>query len=495
MFGRFKVYIDIITDNSLFDPILDVVEERNKDILPITHVGTRLMIPAFKHDFLIVDFHHMPGKSDSFEVLKSSFAHVLMVNVPADESVYDMLEISGINFILREGFKLFELKNMINVMINLIKSNKTVTYFEALLIYAQNSIVITDKKGLIQYANPYFEDISKYNFEELQTQSIEIIASGEHPKDFYIDMWNKITMGQKWDGIFTNIDKAGKKFYEEATISPMYNTLGEIENYIKIGKNITHERILLEELNQEIKLSKKILAAFLPSNYSDDRVTFAYKITDFNQIGGDYIVFDHSSDNVYNIAMLDVMGHGASAAMFAIAISQMFKDYISYMNIGGVVRSINNLLRKVNDDDDDISKYLTAVFIQLDFNRNQITAINAGHPDILVVRQNGEIECVESNNSMMGVLHTDKFKEHILPIEDYKRIIVFTDGVHDNLGMNLDDLIEKFKSLDHNMQSSDLLNLILTGDGAMDDASLCVVDLPPLIFRTRGHKCGKCNGI
>ena len=45
--------------------------------------------------------------------------------------------------------------------------------------------------------------------------------------------------------VFVNQRKNGRLFYEEATISPIFNSLGQIKQYLKIGKLVERERLLV----------------------------------------------------------------------------------------------------------------------------------------------------------------------------------------------------------------------------------------------------------
>lgn len=475
------MYIDIVSDSIYYDPVLSIIKKRVVDTLPVTNVSDTLVIPRFKYDLLIIDYSMLPDGKDSLMVIKSSYSQVIVINVPPVQESYNSLYVAGINYNIRKDFFITELSATINIVIDNIKSSRNLMYYDALMMFAQNSIVITDKKGVIQYANPYFEHMSKYSSAELESESVEIVASGIHSKEFYIDMWNNISSGMKWEGIFINKDRLGEKFYEEATISPMYNPNGNIEKYIKIGKNITRERLLLEELDREVKLAGKILNAFLPKNYLDSKINFIYQMQTFNQIGGDYVVFDHQEKNIYSIALIDVMGHGPSAAMFSIAISRMFRDYVDYMQLDDVVISINELMCSINNSiNDDLGKYCTAVFVQIDTETNTISFVNAGHPDAIIYKRDGNTKLFESNSMMLGVMSSAKYEVKKMPLEDIERIIMFTDGIYDNTDQDIDSILKTFiNDIPKDIPPEAIFKKFLRESNIKDDSCVCVLDIMP----------------
>ncbi|MDD5522721.1 MAG: ATP-binding protein [Kiritimatiellae bacterium] len=119
---------------------------------------------------------------------------------------------------------------------------------------AAETVVITDTKGVIEYANPAFQNITGYSRDEALGKSISIMKSGKHNDVFYKELWTTISSGRVWQGLFKNKRKNGTLYEEEVTISPVRDGSGNITNYVAVKRDITHEMELEQQLSQAQKL-------------------------------------------------------------------------------------------------------------------------------------------------------------------------------------------------------------------------------------------------
>ena len=119
---------------------------------------------------------------------------------------------------------------------------------------AAEIVLITDPRGLIQYVNPAFEQITKYARKEVIGKNPRILKSGKHDDVFYQNLWDTITRGDVWRGHLINRKKTGKLYQEEATISPVYDSSGTIVNYVAVKRDITSEIMMEEQLRQAQKM-------------------------------------------------------------------------------------------------------------------------------------------------------------------------------------------------------------------------------------------------
>jgi len=160
----------------------------------------------------------------------------------------------------REPFSKFDLqriKNISNQITSIIKRKIVEEEMEKLSTAVEQlaeTVVISDTKGNIQYANPAFEKISGYLREDVLGENPRILQSGKHDKPFYKNMWDTISGGNVWSGTLINKRKDGRIFVEKANISPIKDEIGRITNYVGVKRDITRESELEAQLIQSQRL-------------------------------------------------------------------------------------------------------------------------------------------------------------------------------------------------------------------------------------------------
>ena len=110
------------------------------------------------------------------------------------------------------------------------------------------TIVITDKKGHIEYVNPQFERTTGYKAIEVIGKNPRILKSSKTRTGEYKLLWDTILNGDTWQGEFLNKKKNGEEYWESANISPITDRNGKITHFIAIKEDITERKKIEEEL-------------------------------------------------------------------------------------------------------------------------------------------------------------------------------------------------------------------------------------------------------
>lgn len=109
---------------------------------------------------------------------------------------------------------------------------------------SNESVVITDAGGRIEYVNPAFERVTGYRREEVIGENPRILKSGVQPDAFYDAMWAALTSGQPWLADFVNRRKDGTLYEASGVVSPIRDDRGEITGYVAVKRDVTDERRL-----------------------------------------------------------------------------------------------------------------------------------------------------------------------------------------------------------------------------------------------------------
>ncbi|RQD57648.1 MAG: PAS domain S-box protein [Desulfonatronovibrio sp. MSAO_Bac4] len=110
------------------------------------------------------------------------------------------------------------------------------------------SVLMTDLKGNIEYANPTFTNVTGYTFDEVKGQNPRILKSPDTNPEIHSELWKTITSGNEWRGEFKNIKKNGDIFWESASIGPIFNEQGKITHYLAVKEDITERKKIEDAL-------------------------------------------------------------------------------------------------------------------------------------------------------------------------------------------------------------------------------------------------------
>ena len=104
------------------------------------------------------------------------------------------------------------------------------------------SVVITDVAGQIRYVNPKFTEVTGYTPDEVLGANARVLKSAEMPPEAYRQMWQELVAGRVWNGEFHNRRKDGSLYWEQASISPVWDEQGVLTDFVAVKEDITERK-------------------------------------------------------------------------------------------------------------------------------------------------------------------------------------------------------------------------------------------------------------
>jgi PAS domain S-box-containing protein len=112
--------------------------------------------------------------------------------------------------------------------------------FSTAVEQSANTLVITDSDGAIEYVNPKFTELTGYAAAEAIGKNPRILNARTQPPSLYEALWRTIKAGQVWRGEFHNRKKNGALYWEQATITPLWDEeRNKITGYLGVKEDIT----------------------------------------------------------------------------------------------------------------------------------------------------------------------------------------------------------------------------------------------------------------
>jgi aerotaxis receptor len=108
----------------------------------------------------------------------------------------------------------------------------------------------TDLKGNITYANDTFAEISGYEVEELIGKPHNCVRHPDMPKTVFKDLWKKLQITGKWEGVVKNLRKDQGFYWVHAEISGVYKD-GELVEYKSLRTPISFEDKVKHQLKYD----------------------------------------------------------------------------------------------------------------------------------------------------------------------------------------------------------------------------------------------------
>lgn len=132
---------------------------------------------------------------------------------------------------------------------------------------SSNGIVIADAREPdmpIIYINPAFERITGYSAQEIIGRNCRFLQGPDKNQPALNELRSALRGGRDCKVVLSNYRKDGRRFWNELSISPIYDGAGNLTHFVGIQMDITERKQAQEALREQQEQTEKLLLNILP---------------------------------------------------------------------------------------------------------------------------------------------------------------------------------------------------------------------------------------
>lgn len=202
--------------------------------------------------------------------------------------------------------------------------------------------------------------------------------------------------------------------------------------------DIEKQKIELEkkqhQLDLDLQAAAGIQRSLLPKCCPTRRnVRLAWKFEPSGQVGGDIFNLCETGPGRLGVYMLDVCGHGVSAAMISVTVSQFLQSLGAADAENAVFPEPAAVLNRLNREFpfERFDSYFTIIFVDLDLRSGGMIYSCAGHPPPILLPPAGEPEVLGRHGPVIGLDPATAFRQFHRRLRPGDRLVLYTDGILD----------------------------------------------------------------
>lgn len=258
--------------------------------------------------------------------------------------------------------------------------------------------------------------------------------------------------------------------------------LARVKNYLRLRHA---HRIALHAQTERLRQVQVAQQAILVSGEDLPGAMFSVSYIPVLEAGGDFYDVFTMGNGVHGYFVADISGHDLSASFATSALKALIRQNCSQLyRPEETMRMINSILTEIFQP----GQHLTAAYMLVDRNKNEVSIVNAAHPPTLFLPKEGEVRWLKGEGDIIGAFVNGYYTTQTYPVCQGDRLILFSDGVIESFvgdGQSRDEGQERLlkialetRKLDHLSATERIrINLLPSHQKPEDDFLVLVVDV------------------
>jgi sigma-B regulation protein RsbU (phosphoserine phosphatase) len=175
-------------------------------------------------------------------------------------------------------------------------------------------------------------------------------------------------------------------------------------------------------------MAKSVQQAIIPKQFTgSDKFEIAGQYIPMQNLGGDYYDVYQFNENKLAFTMVDVSGHGISAALITTMAKMSFASLAKEYNPPFFI--LDQMNKSIYSSIGTSGMFLTAFYGIIDLELGKMIYSSGGHNAVQVLRKNGTIDSFRSLNTLVGLFPEEEYISSDTEIASGDTVICYTDGI------------------------------------------------------------------
>jgi serine phosphatase RsbU (regulator of sigma subunit) len=182
-----------------------------------------------------------------------------------------------------------------------------------------------------------------------------------------------------------------------------------------------------DEYEHDLILASQVQRQVLPKPLVCPALELAAAMQTAQLLGGDYYDFFQISEDVVDVVIADVSGHGAAASLLMPSLAVALR--LRARELSGpaaIIQDLDRVLKQITN----MATFVTMFYARFDQASRTLEYANGGHnPPLLLRSKTGKSVQLEGGGPIMGILPDPQFSNTVVALDPGDILTLFTDGV------------------------------------------------------------------
>ncbi len=276
------------------------------------------------------------------------------------------------------------------------------------------------------------------------------------------------------------------------------------ERILKLERDLEKRNNKLSEaysiISKDLEMAAKMQKSLLPdASLTISEFVFNWMFSPCSFVAGDIFNFFNLDEDHICFYMLDVAGHGVSAAMLSVTLSKIltpshqivqplkyFVPVPPHYEITPPAVVMHELNKRFQNENDAM-QYFTMIYGVIDAKNDKISMTQAGHPSPIYVQRGAKATFIGTGGYPIGMITDVDYDEQLIDFKAGDRLFIYSDGVTECTNAKkeqfseeyLVEILEEWKNLPLKELLSRLEQMLISWKGSRDyedDVSLLAIE-------------------